>query len=452
MPMARRIAWTALGSGPLLGAAVMRYAAPLQSAGDRAVLGPWYRLSAAGATARPGPLIAAVSGFVVAWAVVAWQAQASPGIARLAARLSPLWALPFALGAPVLSQDVYAYAAQGAVLDGSGDPYRSGPAALGAHVALVRAVDPMWRQAASPYGPLALRLEQLAVLVGGRGVGALLALRVLAALSVLGLVLLVRHLTAPEHRDLVTWLVLSPLTLLQLLGAVHWEAEMAALLALSWALSRHGRHTAAIVVAVLAVDIKATAAVVAIALLWRTRALGGALLAAAVTVLLYPTDPLGWLRNLGVSSKAWSPYAPASTLYLVLTHLQPERAHLLLVCRIATALLAASVALVVVARPFTAAQTCGLLTLAAVAALPTVWPWYVAPACVLLLLDRPRRWEWCAVLTAVGSLACLPVTTELAQRVMLVAEAVGVVVCAGIAVSRRGSWRPALGHVLRQWS
>ena len=46
-------------------------------------------------------------------------------------RLAAWWAVPFVLGPPLLSSDVYSYAAQGELLARGLDPYAAGPAALG---------------------------------------------------------------------------------------------------------------------------------------------------------------------------------------------------------------------------------------------------------------------------------------------------------------------------------
>src|SRR5207342_3465591 len=72
--------------------------------------------------------------------------------------LAAWWATPFLLGPPILSSDVFSYAAQGLLVAHGHDPYTTGPAALGWGPTLA-AVDPSWRSEPSPYGPLATLVE-----------------------------------------------------------------------------------------------------------------------------------------------------------------------------------------------------------------------------------------------------------------------------------------------------
>ncbi|MCU1657791.1 MAG: hypothetical protein JWO57_2447, partial [Pseudonocardiales bacterium] len=76
------------------------------------------------------------------------------------------WAAPFVVGPPLLSNDVFTYAAQGLLLRNGLDPYAVGPSALG-DLHAVAAVDPSWRSVPSPYGPLATTVQHLAIAVSG---------------------------------------------------------------------------------------------------------------------------------------------------------------------------------------------------------------------------------------------------------------------------------------------
>src|SRR5439155_24014875 len=75
--------------------------------------------------------------------------------------ISGAWAAPFVIGPPLLSNDVFTYAAQGLLLRSGLDPCSVGPSALG-DVHAVAAVDPSWRSVPSPYGPLASTMQHLA--------------------------------------------------------------------------------------------------------------------------------------------------------------------------------------------------------------------------------------------------------------------------------------------------
>ena len=423
-----------------VGAWCVRLGVPLQSGQEKLLLGHWYTWSSPSpASTRHGlVLVVALILLSVAWLAVAYVLYARPHLGRWVTRAACLWVAPFALGAPFQSRDVYAYVAQGALLRRGIDPYTRGPSALGAHDLLLQAVDPRWRSVGSPYGPVALRLAEAAAAVGGQGVGSVVALRVLAVLSVLGVVVLRRREAPPGRADLVTWLSLSPLVLVQLISAVHWEAEIALLLVTAIVLARRGHLVGSVLLALLACEVKASAAVVVAVLAvqaLRHRGLasvlpllGSVVLAGLAAVALYRSDPWGWLPNLAGTAGTWSPFAPSTTLYLVLSHLQPEQ-DLLTLCRaLAAAAAVTAAALVLRTEDADLAARAGLLSLAAVAALPTVWPWYVAPAALLTLLSRPRLWWWGAVIAVTSSLAALPIGSEAAQLTMISAEAVALAV------------------------
>ena len=94
------------------------------------------------------------------------------------------WAVPFTVGPPVLSTDVYGYVAHGLLMRDGLSPYHHGPSTLGAQ-RIVAAIDPSWRSAHSTDGPLTLLVEHLAVSVsGGSAVGAVVVLRLIAIVSV----------------------------------------------------------------------------------------------------------------------------------------------------------------------------------------------------------------------------------------------------------------------------
>ena len=65
-----------------------------------------------------------------------------------------LWAVPLLIGPPLGSRDVYAYAAQGRLAAEGYDPYQEGPARLGPDDPVLAPVDPLYRDAPVPYGPV----------------------------------------------------------------------------------------------------------------------------------------------------------------------------------------------------------------------------------------------------------------------------------------------------------
>jgi hypothetical protein len=208
-----------LTAGPVVGGAVVGLGAPLQSRTEKAALGRWYVASTAPwrslhLTAAPRTLfVVAVIVFVGLWALtglVLTRRRTSPGRVLAAAGA---WATPFALGVPLLSRDVYAYAAQGALMQGGLDPYRVPVRALGRSAAVLT-VDPMWRGTGTPSGPFALRVEQLcSALAGGDLLVNIVLLRALAVLCAGGIVLLVWQFAPPATRSNAVWLACSPLVL-----------------------------------------------------------------------------------------------------------------------------------------------------------------------------------------------------------------------------------------------
>jgi len=170
-----------------------------------------------------------------------------------------LWAAPLAMGPPLLSLDAYSYLAQGRLAALGIDPYQHAPSTLGPGVWL-RGVDPFWRDALSPYGPLAVLLERASTLPGSP-VAALVLLHLLALGALVVLALVVRRLAPSAQRGTVLLLVVvNPLVLLQLLGAAHWEALLVALLALALLAWQRDHPAAALALASTAAAVKLPAA------------------------------------------------------------------------------------------------------------------------------------------------------------------------------------------------
>ena len=92
-------------------------------------------------------------------------------------------------------------------------------------------MDPVWRNAPSPYGPLTGLIQHASVALGGSPVGAVIALRIVAMLSVVVIGLCAATLATDSMRTTAVALtVLNPLVLLQVVSAAHLEGAMCALL------------------------------------------------------------------------------------------------------------------------------------------------------------------------------------------------------------------------------
>ncbi|QPK80323.1 polyprenol phosphomannose-dependent alpha 1,6 mannosyltransferase MptB [Corynebacterium lizhenjunii] len=153
------------------------------------------------------------------------------------------WVLPLLFTAPLFTQDIYSYLANGSLIVGGGDPYAGGPVEmLGAEHPLARSVPFIWANSPSPYGPVSLGWAALISWVTQDSTfWGVLAHRVL---SVAGIIaagwgigrLACRCRVAPAT---ALWLgILNPLALLHLVGGIHNEALMLGmvLMGMEWAL------------------------------------------------------------------------------------------------------------------------------------------------------------------------------------------------------------------------
>ncbi|WP_297009278.1 polyprenol phosphomannose-dependent alpha 1,6 mannosyltransferase MptB [uncultured Corynebacterium sp.] len=145
------------------------------------------------------------------------------------------WALPFVVTAPLFTQDIYSYLAQGSIAAQGLDPYSGGPAdLLGVDDPLARSVPLVWAHSPAPYGPVAVGIAAVISRITGDTVGAAVVLHRLVA--VLGVVLAAWAVVRLARRcgirpQATLWLgVLNPLVPLHLIGGLHNEALMMGLL------------------------------------------------------------------------------------------------------------------------------------------------------------------------------------------------------------------------------
>lgn len=178
-------------------------------------------------------VVAALVG--LATVAVAWwwiDKPAVPPPTRWLLVTAALWALPPLLATPLASRDVYAYACQGASAAAGLDPTTTGPAAL--PCAWLASVPPIWRDAPSPYGPLAGLVSHAAAGLAGDRLA--VAVGVLRAAALLGVLLavayggrLARACGVPVGR--AAWLGLAtPLVLLHVVSGAHHDALMTGLI------------------------------------------------------------------------------------------------------------------------------------------------------------------------------------------------------------------------------
>lgn len=247
--------------------------------------GAWHEACAAGA-------FAATAAVVVAWLWIGTRLRRSARGSSPAPMwaVAALWVVPLLVAPPLFSRDAYSYVAQAMLVRQHLSPFTHGPSALsgpGSHGVLA-AVAPVWRNSASPYGPLFLRLIAALDSLAGRSIPlAVVALRVpevvgaaLVAVAVPGIA---GCLGADRRR--AAWLAApSPLVLLELVAAGHNDALMDGLLACGLWLALRRRPLAAVAVCSLAAMVKLPAEVgsVMVAVAWARQRAGEAGLAPAV--------------------------------------------------------------------------------------------------------------------------------------------------------------------------
>jgi hypothetical protein len=203
-----------------------------------------------------------------AWLGLGMTVKRSPGVSLKALWIvGAAWCLPFLLGPPLFSHDLYSYIAQGTLVHLGHSPYHEAPIAL-AHLGqrhVLDGVDPFWRKTTAPYGPLFLGV--VSVVVGAVGSHLVLDAMLVRLFDLLGIVLLAisvprlaRALGGDPRRAL--WLaMLSPLVWLQLVSPAHNDALMVGLMVAGVTLAVRRRPLLGIAVCAVASTVKVPAAV-----------------------------------------------------------------------------------------------------------------------------------------------------------------------------------------------
>ena len=258
-------------------------------------------------------MLAAIVGLLATWIVAFVVAVRTRLATRALWTLGAVWALPFVVGPPLLSTDVFGYVARGLISRAGGSPYSRAPSDLG-ELRIVDAIDPTWRGTQSSDGPLSTLLGHLVVsLCGGAIVPALLVFRVIALASVVVIGRCAHELSAGHRPQSALCLtILNPAVLLFVVSAGQLVGLFAALLLVTLVATRRRRWAGAAVSVALAAALK-PAALVAVPVviayhvfgqprreIWRRGLRDVGLIAAVLTAstLAVPRG-LGWLANLG---------------------------------------------------------------------------------------------------------------------------------------------------------
>jgi hypothetical protein len=337
---------------------------------------------------------------------------------RMVGLVTTLWAAPIVFGPPLLSNDVYSYAAQGELASHGYDVTKWGPIALGGGPFL-RAADTIWHHNPSPYGPVWNKLSAGVVTATGHDpAAAVWGFRVVILLSVVasGFVLaaLARELGANPALAVALGIA-NPLTLVHVLGGIHNDALMMALLLGGVYVARRGHRWSALLLMTAATAVKLPAAAGLVFLGWnwqpyldtRVKRLLGAAVAGVIGMVFIVWMSIeirmgmGWLGALRGTSKVLSTFAPATMIGLVVTeflgllglHVGSEA--VVNAFRMLCLLVAAWVGWLLLSncRRIGTELALGLVLLVASVLGPVMWPWYLPAALVVLVAAGAERFR-----------------------------------------------------------
>lgn len=237
-----------------------------------------------------------------------------------------LWVAPMMVALPLFSRDSYAYIGQGRLMQQGLNPYTDGISSLNNYYVL--GPDTLWTEAPTPYGPLWLWLEHLAVMIPASTPEiALIPFRLACLAGVILLAIYVPKLAARHgfnpHRAL--WIaVLNPVVLINFVASVHNDSLMLglAIAGVYYASTRRPIWGILFVTASIAIKPITLIALPFVGLLWagskagwvRKFGMWAATLGISTAVLaaMGAVNGLGfgWLGALKTSSTVWIWYAP----------------------------------------------------------------------------------------------------------------------------------------------
>ncbi|WP_168929298.1 polyprenol phosphomannose-dependent alpha 1,6 mannosyltransferase MptB [Nocardioides sp. GY 10113] len=259
------------------------------------------------------------------------------GLVRFA---TVVWAAPLLLAPPLFSRDGWSYAAQGMLARHGLSPYDHGPAALvpgfwsllhGQPAPIVQAVDPMWMETSTPYGPLPLFLGRLVAGVTGNPWMLVIAHRcfALAGLALLAWAVPRMARWTGANPALASAIVLaSPLMLANGVAGLHNDLLMVGLMAAALVVAVERGWAWGAVLGGLAAAVKLPGGLVCVAValvglppaaaLWaRLRRLGAVALVSLVTLFgLGAATGLGhgWIGALTVPGEVETPLSISTTV------------------------------------------------------------------------------------------------------------------------------------------
>ncbi|MEO8693637.1 MAG: polyprenol phosphomannose-dependent alpha 1,6 mannosyltransferase MptB [Acidimicrobiales bacterium] len=324
-----------------------------------------------------------------------------------------LWTAPILLSPPLLSNDVYSYAAQGELASRGVDPTVVGPNALGGGP-FMRAADAIWWNNPAPYGPAWNKIAETVVVATDHDAAlSVWALRAVILLAVIVAGFALYDMTRAHNPALALAMgIVNPVVLVHLVGGIHNDAVMLALMMVALACARRSWFLTSVVFMTLATAVKLPAAAGLVYLGWHcpyARAQAQRVLASAAALFFGIVSSvvlsfawgmsLGWVSALKGTGKVMSTFAPTTMLGLSLSDafsavgidVNPD--HSVALFRLAGLLGAGLIALWLLRRSerSTMERALGLSLALAVLFGPVLWPWYAAMAFTVLAASDLTR-------------------------------------------------------------
>lgn len=392
--------------------------------------GPTWRLSVPGIPhngERPITAITFVVGAAMlslAWLMLIARVERSPLPERDRTRAvivtALLWFAPVLLGPPLLSSDIYSYAAEGEMASRGIDPTSDAIYKL-QYGDFISRTDPIWRTSnGNPYGPVQMGTVATIVEATGHDIDLTLwGLRLLAVGAVLasiwGLSEIARHYGVSPPVAIAIGIA-NPIAVLHLVGGAHNDALLLALLATGCALALRGKWPLAVLCIALATGVKLPAAAALIYLGWeragvgavlRTRvkvigkalACSGALIAALC--IFGRIGLFGWIASMQNAGKTTGTLSLTTRFGYVVSSilraigLPANDATWIALFRLVGLAAAGYICLRLLGmtRRIGAVQCAAISMMAVVLLGPVVWPWYLAPSIALLGAAGVGRWR-----------------------------------------------------------
>ena len=431
--------WTALGV--VAGVGMVLTGTRIGSVPDPAHILWWLSLPSGGSPYVSIGFYAATVVFIAAWVGLGRQVFRGGLTQGQAWIVLVCWGLPFFLGPPLFSRDVYSYIGQGLLAHHGFDPYTVGPSALGPSP-LLSSIASVWRSTTSPYGPLFVVSTRAVVAVSGSSL--LVQVLMFRVLELIGVALvmvflprLARHLGTDP--GVALWLgALSPLAMFSFISSGHNDALLVGLLVAGVTLAVEGRLAWGITLLALATTVKLpAAAAIVFVVVDRFRSPDGRRhprvvveavgITAAVVVAVTLLDGFGWTwlgpTALHVPTELHVLQTPSVSLGVLVFRVLhgvglPVTQHTMVEVAqdvVAVVAVAGVLWLLATVRRHEVVRSLGLALILIVVGSPTVWPWYLLWGLVLLAATGAQRSR---ILAAVAALAMLAVGPSGSPRLL----------------------------------